>query len=75
MVPGGQYIIEHKSQSDIFRIKAIGDIHWWNKACAADRLKADIQAVAKDVFQPAKLNLALIGPFKEKAEFETLLKL
>jgi len=34
----------------------------------------DLARVAKDVFQPQKLNLALIGPFKEKARFEELLK-
>jgi len=35
----------------------------------------DIQRVAKDIFKPEKLNLALIGPFKNKAKFERLLKL
>jgi len=34
----------------------------------------DIQRVAKDIFQPEKLNLAVIGPFKEKERFENLLK-
>ncbi|KKT26392.1 MAG: Peptidase M16 domain protein [Parcubacteria group bacterium GW2011_GWA2_43_9b] len=33
----------------------------------------DLQRVARDIFQPAKLNLALIGPFKEKERFEKLL--
>jgi len=33
----------------------------------------DILKVAKDIFQPKKLNLALIGPFKEKTKFEKLL--
>lgn len=37
--------------------------------------QADIQRVAKDIFQPQKLNLALIGPFKNKARFEKLLRL
>ena len=36
---------------------------------------ADLSRVAADIFQPAKLNLALIGPFKEKGKFEKLLKL
>jgi predicted Zn-dependent peptidase len=36
---------------------------------------ADLQRVARDIFQPAKLNLALIGPFKDKERFERLLKL
>ena len=35
----------------------------------------DILKVAKDIFRPANLNLALIGPFKEKAKFRKLLKL
>jgi len=35
----------------------------------------DIQRVAKDIFRAQKLNLALIGPFKDKAKFEKLLKL
>jgi len=36
---------------------------------------SDIQRVAKDIFKPEKLNLALIGPFKDKEKFEKLLKL
>ena len=35
----------------------------------------DILKVAKDIFQPQKLNLALIGPFKNKEKFQKLLKL
>ena len=34
----------------------------------------DILKVAKDVFKPEKLNLALIGPFKDKKRFQKLLK-
>ncbi len=33
-----------------------------------------IQALAKNIFKSAKLNLALIGPFKEKAKFLKILK-
>ena len=33
----------------------------------------DIYAVANDVFKPEKLNLALIGPFKDKNKFKKLL--
>ncbi|TSC53872.1 MAG: hypothetical protein LiPW39_23 [Parcubacteria group bacterium LiPW_39] len=36
---------------------------------------ADLARVANDIFQPAKLNLALIGPFKGKERFERLLKI
>ena len=35
--------------------------------------KRDILEVASDIFQPEKLNLALIGPHKEKKVFENLL--
>jgi len=35
----------------------------------------DIYRVANDVFRPEKLNLALIGPFKEKNQFNKLLKI
>ena len=35
----------------------------------------DIQRVAKDIFRPEKLNLALIGPFKDKSKFQRLLNL
>jgi len=34
----------------------------------------DILKVAKDIFRPEKLNLALIGPFKDKVKFQQLLK-
>jgi len=35
----------------------------------------DILKVAKDIFQPHKLNLALIGPFKNKNQFQKLLNI
>ncbi len=35
----------------------------------------EIQAVARDIFQNNRLNLAVIGPFKDKAKFESVLKL
>jgi predicted Zn-dependent peptidase len=35
----------------------------------------DIKKVAEDIFRPSKLNLALIGPFKEKDGFNKLLKI
>lgn len=35
----------------------------------------EITAVASEIFQNQKLNLAIIGPFKEKERFEKLLKL
>ena len=33
----------------------------------------DIRELAEDVFRPEKLNLALIGPFKDKKKFENIL--
>jgi len=33
----------------------------------------DIMRVAKDIFKPEKLNLAIIGPYKDQARFEKLL--
>ena len=36
---------------------------------------SDILKVSRSIFRPAKLNLALIGPFKDKNKFNKLLKL
>ncbi len=35
----------------------------------------DILKVAKDIFQPKKLNLALVGPFKDKEKFKKILRI
>lgn len=35
----------------------------------------DILKVARDIFRPEKLNLALIGPFKEEKKFKEILKI
>ena len=35
----------------------------------------EIMAVAKDIFQNKKLNLAIIGPFEDKEKFEAILKI
>jgi len=35
----------------------------------------DIKKVTKDIFQPERLNLAIIGPFKKKERFEKLLNI
>ena len=46
-----------------------------NKANEIKKVTANqIQALAKDIFKNNKLNLALIGPFKEKQKFLKLLK-
>jgi len=36
--------------------------------------REDILKAAKEIFRPEKLNLALIGPFKDKEKFQRLLK-
>lgn len=35
----------------------------------------DVQKLANEIFQPEKLNLALIGPFRKKEKFEKLLEI
>lgn len=35
----------------------------------------EVQAVAREIFQPERLNLAVIGPFREKEKFDALFKL
>lgn len=37
--------------------------------------REEIQRISREIFQPKKLNLALIGPFKDKKPFEKLLKI
>ena len=42
--------------------------------CHIDKVSQnDILKVARDIFQPNKLNLALIGPFEDKAKFQKIL--
>ena len=35
----------------------------------------DIQRVAKDIFVNQKLNLAVVGPFREEGKFSNILKI
>jgi len=61
---GGQEILEKRifTQKEIF--------------AKIDKIKKeDILKVAKEIFKPEKLNLALIGPFKDKEKFEKILTL
>ena len=58
----GQELLEKK----ILTIEEIYDI--------IDKVTPDdIQTVAQTIFQPKNLNLALIGPFKDKQQFQKLL--
>ncbi len=54
-----------------------GQIDSPEKECAMiDKVSQnDILKVAKEIFRKEKLNLALIGPFKDKEKFQKLLKL
>jgi len=61
---GGKEILERKILTPEQECKIIDKIN-----------QSDILKVARDIFRPQKLNLALIGPFKNKAEFKELLKL
>ncbi|TRZ64243.1 MAG: insulinase family protein [Spirochaetia bacterium] len=60
---GGQEVITEKIVSPEETIKKIQAVK-----------VEEISAVAKDIFKSNKLNLALIGPFKEKPRFEQILK-
>jgi len=60
---GGQEVITQKIVSPEELIKKI-------QAVKAE----EIRAVAKDVFKNQKLNLAVIGPFRDKKQFEQILK-
>ena len=60
---GGQEIITKKIVSPEETIKKIQAVK-----------VEEISAVAKDIFKNNKLNLAIIGPFKEKPRFEQILK-
>ncbi len=60
---GGQEIIIRKIISPEEAIKKIQAVK-----------SEEILAVAKDIFKNSKLNLAIIGPFKEKPRFEQILK-
>src|SRR3989338_638208 len=61
---GGQELLKHEIKSAEAKAKEI-------RATTANQ----IQNLAKDIFKNEKLNLALIGPFKDKIKFRKMLKL
>lgn len=61
---GGQEIITRKTITPEEAIKKIQAVR-----------SEEISGVASEIFQNQKLNLAIIGPFKEKERFEKILKL
>ncbi|MFC1727812.1 M16 family metallopeptidase [Patescibacteria group bacterium] len=58
----GQILLEGKMRTPQQTLKEIDQI-----------TAQDVQAVAKDVFKPEKLNLSLIGPYKGEARFRKIL--
>lgn len=48
MEAGGKRWIVHGSRTDEFRIWWFSDLHWLNKACAEDRIRADVRKVQED---------------------------
>jgi predicted Zn-dependent peptidase len=60
---GGQELIKKEIKTLEEKIKDI-------KAVKAE----DIQKIAKIIFKDRNLNLAIIGPYKEKSSFESILK-
>ena len=60
---GGQELLKKEKKSAEEKAKEIRKV-----------TASQIQSLARDIFQNNKLNLALIGPFKEKAKFVKILK-
>lgn len=59
---GGQEVIENKILSPEEILKKIDAV-----------TSAQIQGLAREIFAPEKINLALVGPFDKKGKFEELL--
>ena len=60
---GGQELLKKEIKNAEEKAKAIRKV-----------TASQIQTLAKDIFKNNKLNLALIGPFKEKTKFSKILK-
>jgi predicted Zn-dependent peptidase len=60
---GGQEVLERKVATPAEELKKIMAV-----------TPKDVLAVAKDIFKEEKLNLAMIGPYKDGTEFEKILK-
>src|SRR3989344_3119404 len=63
MFYGGQEILEKEMKTPAEVAKAIAKV-----------TKAEVVAVARDIFKHEKLNLAMIGPYREAGKFEEILK-
>jgi predicted Zn-dependent peptidase len=59
---GGQEILKNETKTPEQVFKEVDKVK-----------KSDILKVARDIFRPNKLNLALIGPFRDKKKFQRLL--
>ena len=60
---GGQELLKHEIKSVEQKAKEIREVS-----------AKDIKKLANEIFVDDKLNLALIGPFKEKTQFSKVLK-
>ncbi len=63
MFYGGQEILEKTLRAPSEVAKGIAGV-----------TKAQVVAVAKDIFKNEKLNLAMIGPYKDKEQFAKILR-
>ena len=63
MFYGGQEVLKHEVLSPEEAINKIKEV-----------TVSEVVGVAKDIFDNQRLNLALIGPYENKAEFQNLLK-
>jgi predicted Zn-dependent peptidase len=79
---GGKLAISLESSSAVADFIAIQELmtgHILTPKEKFDKINAvttqDIRRIARDIFTPDKLNLALIGPFKNKRIFERLLNI
>ncbi len=61
---GSQELLENRIRTEEEILKEIGQV-----------TSEDILKVAQDIFTPGKINLALIGPFKDKDKFAKIIEL
>jgi predicted Zn-dependent peptidase len=60
---GGQELLKHELKNAEEKAEEIRNV-----------TAKQIQNLAKEIFKNEKLNLALIGPFKDKKDFQKILK-
>jgi hypothetical protein len=50
MIAAGRWYVTYGSRKDVFRLWNLADIHWMNKACAEDKVRADCAEIKRDPF-------------------------